>query len=162
MNAFAGYRLLPIDLARHVETCRGFQRDMLLASFGGLEGFDGDLGPAYDAQLRERCAQLPEGNAHLWHGEDIVGQTEMRLIGDEPGTGYVNLFYLVPEARGRGLGRLLHQHAAAVFTARGMRAMRLSVSVRNDAAIAFYRRLGWRAVGMRPNREPMHLMEYRL
>lgn len=162
MNRLAGYRLVPIDLARHLETCRAFHRDMLVASFGGVEGFEADLGPAYEAQLRERCARMPEGNAHLWHGEEIVGQTEMRLLDDEPGTGYVNLFYLVPQARGLGLGRVLHQHAAAVLTARGMRLMRLSVSVRNEAAIAFYQRLGWRAVGMRPNREPMHVMEYRL
>ncbi len=162
MNIYAGYRLLPIDLGRHLETCRGFHRDMLQASFGGLDGFEEGLGPTYEAQLRERCAQLPEGNAHLWRGEEIVGQTEMRLLDDKPGIGYVNLFYLVPEARGLGLGRVLHQHAAAVFTARGLRVMRLSVSVRNEAAIAFYRRLGWRPVGMRPNREPMHVMEYPL
>lgn len=162
MNRLAGYRLVPIDLARHLETCREFHRDMLVASFGSAVGFEEDLGPAYEALLRERCARLPEGNAHLWHGEAIVGQTEMRIIDAEPGLGYVNLFYLVPQARGLGLGRILHQHAAAVFTARGMRAMRLSVSVRNEPAIAFYRRLGWRSVGMRPNREPMHVMEYRL
>ncbi len=162
MNRLAGYRLVPIDLARHLETCRAFHRGMLVESFGGVEGFEADLGHAYEAQLRERCARMPEGNAHLWHGGEIVGQTEMRLLDEEAGVGYVNLFYLVPQARGLGLGRVLHQHAAAVLTARGMRLMRLSVSVRNEAAIAFYRALGWRAVGMRPNREPMHVMEYRL
>jgi ribosomal protein S18 acetylase RimI-like enzyme len=88
-----------------------------------------------------------------------VGQTEMSLLDEEPGVGYVHLFYLTPAQRGQGLGRLLHQHAAAVFSARGMRRMRLSVGAHNEAAAAFYRSMGWRRVGPRPHRLPMDVME---
>ena len=157
-----GFRLEPIDLARHGETCVAFRRDMYVASFGTHEGLEEELGDAaYLEQLVARAAQLPEGNMHLWEGDRIVGQTEMRFD-EEPGVGYVSLFYLVPEYRGRGLGRLLHDHAVKTFGDRGMQRIRLSVSTRNTAAIAFYRKLGWQPAGPRPHRMPMELMELAL
>ena len=47
-----------------------------------------------------------------------------------------------------------------VFRRHGRKLMRLSVSVGNARALAFYRKLGWTAVGTRPNKEPMAIMEY--
>ena len=158
------YVLKPIDLSRHEDTCAAFRRDMYVASFGTSDGLDEEMGAdnaLYLQQLRERVAQLPEGNSHLWEGERIVGQTEMRLD-EEPGVGYVSLFYLAPEARGQGLGKLLHEHAVNVFKARGMKKARLSVASRNKEAIAFYRKLGWVSAGTRPHRHPMERMELAL
>ena len=161
----AACRLEPIDLQQHADICIAFRRDQYAASFGDAAGLEEEMGEGnalYLSQLRSRIAQVPEGNVHLWHGERIVGQAELRLLEDEPQVGYVSLFYVAPECRGKGFGRLLHEHAARVFKARGMRAMRLSVSSRNHAAIAFYRKLGWKPVGTRPNKEPMSIMEFRL
>lgn len=158
-------RLSPIDLAHHEAQCIAFRRDAYATSFGSTDGIDQEMGAdnaLYLAQLRARMAQLPEGNAHLWMGERIVGQAEMRLLDGTPRVGYVNLFYLVAEQRGQGLGRVLHDHAAAVFRRHGMAAMRLSVTVRNERAIAFYRKLGWVRVGERPNRQPMDILEFTL
>ena len=162
-RAAEGYRMEPIDLARHSADCIAFRRDAFVASFGTPEGVEEEMGAGnerYLESLRARIAQVPEGNAHLWHGERIVGQAEMRFVDDEAGVGYVNLFYLLPEFRGRGLGRMLHEHAVAVFGRRGRRTLRLSVSTQNAAAIAFYRKLGWVTVGTRPNREPMEILEF--
>jgi ribosomal protein S18 acetylase RimI-like enzyme len=159
------FRIEPIALERHRATCVAFRRDSFVASFGSSAGIEEEMGPGnslYVEQLRSRIAQVPEGNAHLWEEGRIVGQTEMRLVEDDPSVGYVNLFYVAPECRGRGVGRLLHEHAASVFRARGMERMRLSVSVQNAAALAFYRKLGWVAVGTRPNREPMEILEFAL
>lgn len=165
MTALEGLRFAPIDLSRHKEICIAFRRDMYASSFGTAEGLEEEMGPGgslYLAQLSRRAQHLPEGNAHLWHREAIVGQTEMSLLEEEPDVGYVHLFYVAPAHRGRGLGRVLHQHAAAVLTAHGARLMRLSVGTRNEAAIAFYRAAGWRRVGPRAHREPMDVMEFRL
>lgn len=157
-------RIAPIELARDAATCIAFRRDSFQASFGTHEGCDEEMGAdgsLYLAQLRDRMAQVPEGNTHVWHGGQIVGQAEMR-ISEEPTAGYVNLFYLVPGWRHRGVGRLLHDHAVKVFADRGLRAIRLSVSRTNEDALAFYRRLGWRRVGTRPNKETMEILEFLL
>jgi ribosomal protein S18 acetylase RimI-like enzyme len=158
-------RFAPIDLARDLGTCVAFRRDSFVASFGSAEGIDAEMGAdnsRYVAQLRGRIEQVPEGNSHLWIASRIVGQTEMRLVDGEDDVGYVNLFYIAPHARGRGLGRRLHDHAVEVFLSRGKKRLRLSVSVQNTNAIAFYRRLGWTQVGTRPNREPMAILEFAL
>jgi ribosomal protein S18 acetylase RimI-like enzyme len=156
--------LSPIDLARDVDTCIAFRRDMYLASFGTADYLEDEMGSGnetYLSQLRERVAQMPEGNMHLWAGDRIVGQTEMRLD-EEPGVGYVSLFYLAPEFRGQGLGRMLHEHAVKVSRGRGLGRMRLSVATRNTAAIEFYKGLGWVDAGPRPHRLPIKLMEFGL
>lgn len=157
--------LAPIDLERDFETCVRFRRDSYVVSFGSEAGLDAEMGAdnaLYLAKTRARIAEVPEGNAHLWHDGRIVGQTEMRHSADDPGIGYVNLFYIVPELRGQGLGRFLHEHAAGVFRARGKRAMRLSVSEKNAAAIAFYTKLGWVRVGTREHHATMQVMEFPL
>ena len=159
-----GIRIAPIELPRDAAMCIAFRRDSYQESFGSLDGCDDEMGvdgARYLERLRLRIADVPEGNAHVWHGGDVIGQTEMRLT-DDARVGYVNLFYLVPEWRHRGVGRMLHDHAVAVFEARGMRAIRLSVAQRNAAAVAFYNRLGWRRVGARPHKQAMDVMELRL
>jgi len=158
------YRIETIDLIDS-EICAQFRRDMYVASFDSEVGLEEEMGEdnaLYLEQLRARIAQLPEGNAHLWHADRIVGQIEMRLIEEEPHIAYVSLFYVVPECRGQGLGRRLHEHAAEVSRHRGKRAMRMSVSLANVPAIMFYRKLGWVMAGARPNKEPMAIMEFSL
>jgi ribosomal protein S18 acetylase RimI-like enzyme len=157
------YRIEPIRLDRDARVCMDFRREAYVATFGSIDGMEEEMGvagAAYLDQLRARIAQVPEGNAHLWQGEHIIGQTEMRFVEGEPRVGYVNLFFVLPEFRGRGLGRLLHGHAVEVFRELGRDVLRLSVSVQNTAAIAFYQKLGWTIVGTRPNREPMHIMQF--
>lgn len=157
------YRIDTIDLL-DADTCVAFHRDMYVTSFGTEEGLAEEMGEdneLYLQQLREKIGQFPEGNAHLWHADRIIGQLEMRLIEHEPHLSYVSLIYVTPEFRGQGLGRMLHEHAAAVSRGREKRAMRLSVSMANNA-IMFYRRLGWTVVGTRPHRETMAVMEFPL
>lgn len=160
----AGFRFETIDLL-DADTCARFHRDMYVTSFGTAEGLEREMGiddAVYLRELRRRIAEFPEGNAHVWHGERIVGQLEMRLVRHEPHVGYVKLVYVVPEFRGRGVGHLIHEHAAAVCRSRGMRLMRLSVALTNVPAMVFYRKLGWVVVGGRPNTQPMAVMEFAL
>jgi aminoglycoside 6'-N-acetyltransferase len=162
-NRGGDYRIELIRLDEDAPLCVAFRREMYASSFGSHEGVEEEMGEdnaLYLEQLRARIAQLPEGNVHLWRGDRIVGQAEMRLLDDEPHVGYVSLFYVAADCRGEGLGRVLHEHAVDVFRRRGKKVMRLSVSISNARAIAFYRKLGWTAVGTRPNKEPMAIMEY--
>jgi aminoglycoside 6'-N-acetyltransferase len=162
-NRFGDYRIELIRIEEDAELCIAFRREMYAASFRTYEGVEEEMGAdneLYLEQLRAKIAQLPEGQVHLWRGDRIVGQAEMRLLEEDPDVGYVSLFYVAADCRGEGLGRVLHEQAVDVFRRRGKRAMRLSVSISNAGAIAFYRRLGWAPVGTRPNKEPMAIMEY--
>jgi RimJ/RimL family protein N-acetyltransferase len=157
------YRIELINADAHAELCAAFRREMYVSSFGSSDGLEEEMGEGdalYLGQLRARIAQLPEGNVHVWRGDRIVGQAEMRLLDEEPHVGYVSLFFVAADCRGEGLGRVLHEHAVDVFRRRGKKLMRLSVSISNASAIAFYRKLGWAAVGTRPHKEPMAIMEY--
>lgn len=59
--------------------------------------------------------------------------------------------YVVPQARGRGLGLALLEAALAHIRARhGMRLVTLTVSDGNQAAIALYERAGFKAFGIEP------------
>ena len=157
----SGYRIEPIDLI-DAATCIAFRREMYVTAFGTDDGLDEEMGPddsKYLEQLREKMAEFPEGNVHLWHGGRIAGQLEMRLPETEAHVGYVSLLFVAADQRGRGLGRRLHDYALEVTRHRGRRLMRLSVSLANVPAIMFYRRLGWRMAGPKPHREPMAFME---
>lgn len=155
------YRIAPIEM-KDAQTCVQMRREMYRVSFGTEAGFDAGMGPGnahYLEQLRERIAQVPEGNAHLWRDARIVGQLEMRLLEDESDVIYLSLIHLLPEYRAHGLGKKLHGHAMGVARTLGKRLMRLSVSQSNPQAMLFYRRLGWVVVGTRPNVKPMAVME---
>ena len=159
------FRIAPIDLL-DAETCAAFSRQMYVSAFGSDDGIDAEMGAQdehYFERLRAHMADIPEGNVHLWHGERIVGQLEMRLLESEPHVAYVSLVFVAEEARGHGLGRRLHEYAADVSRTRGKRLMRLSVSLTNVPAIMFYRRLGWQMAGTRAHRgQPMAIMEFAL
>jgi ribosomal-protein-alanine N-acetyltransferase len=68
--------------------------------------------------------------------------------------------------RGRGIGRLLVQHACEVCRARQVDFLGLEVRASNEAAIGLYRQLGFCESGRRKkyyeNGEDALLMEYRL
>jgi len=145
-----------MDLSRNAETAVAFRRDSYVCSFGSDEAFDVE---AYLAWLRDRVARQPAGHVHMWQGSTIIGQLEMLIQSTSPVRGYVNLFYLVPEARGRGLGEALHQYFLQFMQAGGACVARLSVSPSNSRARAYYLKQSWRDLGPRPDDPTVHLME---
>ena len=150
-----------IDIPTHAAECVRFRRDSYACSFeDGLERFateNGSDGAGYLTWLAERIREFPAGCVHAWLGDRIVGQIESRLR--EDGSGKVNLFYLVPDVRGLGLGQQLHDHVVDVFRGAGVGILQLSVSVANQRALNFYRKLGWKDKGLRPNHPEVHNFE---
>jgi GNAT superfamily N-acetyltransferase len=63
---------------------------------------------------------------------------------DESGHGGVQNVGVVPEYRGRGIGRALLLKALAGFAAAGVRRAYLEVTARNEPAVRMYRDLGFR------------------
>ena len=78
----------------------------------------------------------------------LVGLLEVRLIatvmaGYDGHRGWVNYLAVDPEHRAKGYGRRLMREVEERLTARGCPKLNLLVRNGNDAALAFYRRLGY-------------------
>jgi ribosomal protein S18 acetylase RimI-like enzyme len=128
-------------LALHADVCVAFRVDSYVVSFGSAELF-GDP-DRYLAVIGQRSADWPGSIVHVWHANEIIGQLELRREPDDPDTGYVNLFYLVPARRGTGLGQALHDYVLDFFGAAGLRRAALSVSPTNERALRYYNKHGW-------------------
>ena len=158
----------PIDLVEHARLCVAFRRDTYACGFGEraeprFVAENGPNGEQYLAWLRQRLEGFPEGHVHAWHDGRIVGQLEMiAQQKNAPDCGYVNLFYLVPEARGAGFGDGLHDYAVALATLYGSQRLRLSVSPSNARALRYYAKHGWRPLAQSAGLEDLTLWELAL
>jgi GNAT superfamily N-acetyltransferase len=104
-------------------------------------------------------AEIPNSCVHVWKEDRIIGQIEMRRWRDDPSIGYVNLFYLVPEFRGQGLGQQLDQYASRFFKRLGCRSARLNASPTNRVAMSFYLKYGWVDLGPQKDAPDVHLLK---
>ena len=129
-----------IDADRDADLCAANHYDACLASFG--EGCRYEGRESYLRWLREGVAVYPEGFVMAFRGERFAGQLELQVPYGLT-TGYVNLFYVSPDMRSRGFGRLLHQYAERYFRSWEAETAELHVSPQNIRAIRFYRRLGY-------------------
>jgi ribosomal protein S18 acetylase RimI-like enzyme len=151
----------PINLGQHQDLCVQFRADSFVCSFGSADRFyeeNGSGAEGYVQWLRQRTAEIPNSCVHVWQGEQIIGQIEMRRWKHDPTVGYVNLFYLIPEFRGQGLGQQLDQHSANFFKQLGCQSARLSVSPTNLVAIRFYLKQGWIDLGQRDDAPEVHYL----
>ena len=151
-----------IDLSTHSALCAKFRLDSYECSFldgkARFESENGQDASCYLEWLQQRILELPLGCVHVWEGAEIIGQIESRLRND--GSGYVNLFYLIPEHRGQGKGRQLHDYVINMFTDQGVSVVRLTASTQNAQALGFYQKLGWQKKGLRSGTEDSLLFEY--
>ena len=135
-----------VDLINDIKLCVQFRKDSFLASFGSIKEWveqSGEKGEKYIDWLIQYTKQNPEGVIHLWKGENIIGQIEFKVEPTMPDKAYINLFYLIPETRGTGISRLMHQYVIDQLIQKGCNGAQLSVSESNKRALAFYKKLGW-------------------
>jgi len=146
-----------------MDTAARFREATYEMSFGDTYHFD----PAhYGDWLKQRVEQFPEGHVHVWVGEEIVGQVEVRPHHSgggkskwpplQEGEGYVNFYYLEPKWRGRGIAAALDAYAVAYLKTHDCTCARLTVSKTNDRAIRFYKGLDWKEDGTRSRSEQPH------
>ena len=107
--------------------------------------------------------------------EDRDALTEMRVDGRfsgvlaldvrrgrSGGIGWIAFCYVVPELRGKGLGKALIGRAAEIFRARGRDLLRLTVAPGNPA-LGFYEKLGFVRAGTEAGAlEDLYVMERKL
>ena len=106
-----------INLSLHKDVAVTFRADSYMMSFGTAQTFweeDGKGGERYIEWLQSRM-QNPQkfGAFHIWRGEEIIGQMELALFKDDESWGYVNLYYLREDWRGKGLSKKLDDFASS-------------------------------------------------
>lgn len=135
-----------IDITVHRETAIKFRRDSYIVSFGDDSRFGDD--EDYVKWLLLKTKQFPEGFVMVEENGKIVGQLEMQIReynGNQ--IGYVNLFYLIPEKRGQGVGRYLYEYAIGFFKKEKVEVFHLTVSPTNKQAMRFYQKIGMKEIG---------------
>ena len=79
---------------------------------------------------------------------EVIGYVGVWLLGEE---GHITNVAVAPEMRRRGVGAALLAKLMRVAVGRGVRSMTLEVRPSNEAALALYRKFGFRSVGRRPH-----------
>jgi ribosomal protein S18 acetylase RimI-like enzyme len=161
-SVMANLSIKPIQLELHRDTCVSFREDSFVVSFGDSKKFyeeDGKGAERYIDWLKAKISRDPFSAVHVWRGDNIIGQIEMGKLRSDPSCGYVNLYYLIASERGRGLGKLLDDHAIEYFKSQQLQRAQLSVSPQNILAISFYEKRGWRNLGPREDDPGVLLME---
>ncbi len=139
-----------------------FSEDAFVCSFGTAERFwaeAGRDGRKWIARLGEKLHEDERIAVNAWLRENIVGQVVLGASETQPHAGHVNLYYLIPRCRGRGLAQQLDAYAGAVLRDRGYRMATLNVSPNNIPAVRFYLRRGWRQLGPRVDAPYVDTME---
>ncbi|MFZ3579216.1 GNAT family N-acetyltransferase [Virgibacillus sp. DJP39] len=135
-----------IDIDKHRDEVVEFRKDSFRVSFGDTSDFGNE--DDYLQWLEEKINDFPEGFVLVVDNEEYIGQLEL-TIREYQGKkiGYVNLYYLRPEKRGRGIGIELHNYAKQFFKTHKVSEYHLRVSPKNTSAIKFYRKIGMEEVG---------------
>lgn len=79
---------------------------------------------------------------------EVVGYVGIWLLGEE---GHITNVAVAPEMRRRGIARALLLALMKISGGRGARSMTLEVRPSNEAALALYKKFGFRSVGRRPH-----------
>ncbi|MGI9278040.1 MAG: GNAT family N-acetyltransferase [Endozoicomonas sp.] len=137
------FSVQPVNLKKDLKRCIRFRRDAWQISHGNLEDFCEAETKDWFQFLAEK---YPEGFLMILHQDEIIGQLEFRSrIHDSTGEreGYINLFYLVPQWRGKGMGQKIHDYTLKIFSDTGCTRAFLRYIPGNDRAEAFYMKNGW-------------------
>ena len=131
-----------IDVEKDYETLLKFRRDSFVVSLGTTEDL---VDPNhYLSWMALQTLFFPDGFLLMEHEGKVVGQLEVETVTFQGRRiGYVDLFYLIPEYRGKGYGALQVEKAEEFLRSQGMKEYHLRVSVTNKPALRFYEKHGF-------------------
>lgn len=134
-----------IEIEKDRDKVVKFRKDSFNLSFGNFSGFDEE---EYLRWLDEKIKEFPEGFVLVEEDGKYIGQLELTIREFEgKEIGYVNLYYLIPEIRGKGKGKELHDYAMQFFENNKVSEYHLRVSPSNTGAINFYKKNGMKEIG---------------
>jgi ribosomal protein S18 acetylase RimI-like enzyme len=93
-----------------------------------------------DRDIDRKLARDPENLLIVEHDGEVVGSV---MVGYEGHRGWVNYLAVHPDHQSRGLGRRLMVRAEEILGQLGCAKVNLQVRSSNEAAIGFYRRIGY-------------------
>lgn len=115
------------------------------------EGFDDTFEPLVSGILSEFVESHDPARERgwiAWEGATRLGS--IFCVKRNPQTAKLRLFLLLPEARGKGLGRLLLDTCTAFARDAGYQRMTLWTHAEHRAACALYARSGWDLTDSKP------------
>lgn len=140
---------IDLDSEKHFKEITAFRRDSFIVSFGDDSGFDKE---DYFRLLKEKIANYPKGFVLVKEDDKYIGQLELSIREYEgEDIGYIHLYYLIREERGKGKGQQLHDYAKQFFKNNNINEFHLRVSPTNTSAINFYRKNGMNEIGPEMN-----------
>jgi probable phosphoglycerate mutase len=143
-------RFVPIDIEseEEAELYRRCYANAWKEAHGSDKGFVPNL---YLSSARTHVKEAPQALVKVMSGDHFAGIIELDPErGKRDRRGWISLFYLAPEYRGKGFGVQLLGYSAAYFARAGRKAVRLHAAVTNTRAIRFYRLQGFREIGIEP------------
>ena len=139
------------DLDKHKDIAIKFRSDSFVQSFGSDEEFwgkDRQGGENYINRLKRKNSNKFR-IFHVWKENEIIGQIELDLFQDDETWGYISLYYLKENYRGKGYAKDLDDFSIKYLKSLGVNKAKLSVSPTNKRAIKFYEKNGWVDKGLR-------------
>jgi GNAT superfamily N-acetyltransferase len=134
-----------IDVKKDRETIIEFRKESYLISFGSVDRFGDE--ETYVNKIAARANIFPEGQVLVEQDNRPIGQMELQVVlYDGRKIGYTNLYYLIPEYRGKGYGSILMDYSERFFLNQGMAEYHLRVSPTNERALRFYLKSGMKFV----------------
>lgn len=136
-----------INLEKYRSEVIRFRKDSFKVSFGDASHF-GDENE-YIKWLKEKIILFPEGFVLVKENHQVIGQLELSIREyNDTNIGYIHLYYLIPEKRGKHIGKELHNYAMTFFQKQNVLEYHLRVSPQNKQAIKFYLKNGMQEVGI--------------
>ena len=137
-----------IDPREHRDFYIECYRQSWLAAHGNLKGFNPET---YYATAIEHYMDDPESIYMICNRDEAVGIVELDTKrGEHAGYGWISLLYLREDYRKRGLGIQLLGRAIMKYQIMGRKTLRLHVSDDNAAALAFYKKFGFKMLSTEP------------
>ncbi|MBF0315639.1 MAG: GNAT family N-acetyltransferase [Oligoflexia bacterium] len=109
---------------------------------------DEELNSYYSA-IKKRQERNDRFCVFALHDKKIIGLVDAFPMPKNIHIGFISFVYLIPEYRGKSVGKILEQYAIDLLNQNHCSHMELDVSEKNIAALQFYKKNDWKFVSLR-------------